>query len=107
MKVAIPINHQGISQQFEECACLQVFEITNMSVSSMHWVDLAEGSDGIEWIVQNHIDDVIAVRMLRVNMEKLIESKVNVYIGMPCRPPVDLVEDFLEGCLVSDGRAVK
>lgn len=102
-KVALPITNNHLSQYFEQCSGFIIFTIKDKSLKK----DLVSPhiQPGIlpHWLAEQGVTDIITMGIENNSASKLNKFKINVFAGVELSGPEQLVEQFLNGSLVTNG----
>ena len=104
-KVALPVNGNTLSPHFGQSECFRIFEIRNRKVA--HIEDLK--APGLErgglpyWLTDLNITDVITCGIGYKAIELFNQNKINVFVGVETKDAIEVVNDFLNGTMVTNG----
>jgi predicted Fe-Mo cluster-binding NifX family protein len=104
-KVAMPVNGNLLCDYFCKSRTYKIFTIDDNSVSDVETVKTPE-RDSIkiaEWLLEKNITDVISRRMEHRVSDFFHENKVHVFVGVELKTPAEVIEDFLNKSLVTNG----
>ena len=106
-KVALPIINNQLSQHFEQCSGFIIFTFKDKSLKK----DLVSPhiQQGIfpHWLAEQGVTDIITKEIENNSASKLNKFKINVFAGVELFGPQQLVEQFLNGTLETNGALVE
>jgi hypothetical protein len=97
-----------LSEYFGECNHYEIFEI-DKNISDKKTVQIPAGFTIFDlpgWLEKQGITDVIAYKVNREIISLFASKKVNLFVGIPLNTPQKLIEDYLNGTLVSDKKII-
>ena len=108
-RVLIPINNDKLSKDFKRCSHFLVYEIFNEHISEKkyHPSDVLYQKKFLSWIITNGVSDVIAYNIDYKTIELLLNTKVDLFIGIGIDKPNKLIENYLNGKLISNTNLIK
>jgi predicted Fe-Mo cluster-binding NifX family protein len=107
-RIAIPMANDQLSENFGECNYYTIFEFDN-NIKSTKTTYLPAGIDSIElpsWLKGEGITDVITYKINRKIITLFAAEKINLFLGIPISSPEKIIDDYLQGKLVSDKRII-
>ena len=107
-RVAIPIVNNKLSENFGECNYYTIFEIGN-KINSAKTSLLPNGisaADLPRWLKSEGVTDVITFRINRQIVNLFVAEKINLFLGIPIDSPENIIDDYLQGKLISDKRII-
>lgn len=107
-RVAIPIINNQLSENFGECNYYTVFEI-DKKIESSKTALLPDGIDILDlpvWLKGEGITDAIAYKVGRQIANLFVAEKINLFLGIAIDTPERIIDDYLQGKLVSDKRII-
>ncbi len=102
MKIAIPINENGILEDhFGHCKYFAVLEINNNEIVSEEIIEAPPHQPGLlpEWLSELGATDILSAGMGNRAIQLLNNKKVNVYVGAPKLKARDLVSGYLDNSI--------
>lgn len=108
-RVAIPILNNQLSENFGECNYYTVFDV-DKKIKSTKTTLLPAGIDAHDlprWLKGEGISDVITYKINRSIVNLFVAEKINLFLGIPISSPEKIIDDYLQGKLVSDKRIVE
>ena len=108
-RLAIPVINGELSEYFGKCSHYQVFDISGNQVKE-NVLEIPELNDIMkmpEWAKENGITDIISYKLDKKILMLFTRYKINLFIGISKRRPEELLEEFIEGTLVSDQSIIK
>lgn len=103
-KIAVPVKDNLLSDVFDDCSSYVIYSINNKSnVGNKQIVSpLQSVSELLEGINKSGITDIIVHRMDKLLIKYFSETKINLFIGVPIEKPEVLINEYLNGTLLSD-----
>lgn len=108
-RVAIPVFNDKLSENFGQCSSYQVYDINDGNIDS-HSVKVPSGKSILslpKWVARQGITDLIVHKIDRKIITLFAGNKVNLFVGVPVKSPVILIEDYLNGHLRSDEKIIE
>lgn len=105
--IAIPIDNH-LSGNFGECNYYTVFEV-DKDVKSTKTMLLPAGieiSTIPAWLKGEGITDIITYKTDRNIINLFAAEKINLFLGIPIATPEKIIDDYLQGKLVSDKKII-
>ena len=103
-KVAIPLQNDVLAEIFREHKACRVYEIEGdriLGIQLLH-VRFNHMEDILDWFSKNSITDLIVHKIFKKDIDKFINSKVNLFLGVKQTNADTLIHDFLDRSLISD-----
>ncbi len=107
-RVAIPIVNNKLSENFGECNYYTIFEV-DKKINSTKTTLLPDGIDVADlpqWLKGEGITDVITYKINRQIVNLFVAEKINLFLGIPIDSPENIINDYLQGKLVSDKKII-
>jgi predicted Fe-Mo cluster-binding NifX family protein len=107
-RVAIPIVNEQLSENFGECNYYTIFEV-DKKIESTKSTYLPAGISALElpsWLKGEGVTDVITFKINRRIINLFAAEKINLFLGIPIATPENIIDDYLQGKLVSDKRII-
>ncbi|WP_346858342.1 hypothetical protein [uncultured Draconibacterium sp.] len=103
-RVAIPIAENKLSEYFGGCSYYEIFEIKDGKVKNKitEMPTVSDVSELPDWLKQKNITDVIAYKVNKNIISLFASKKVNLFVGVPQNTSDVLIDEYLQGKLVSD-----
>ena len=108
-RVAIPISNNKLSENFGECNYYTIFEI-DKKINSTKTSLLPNGIEtaGLPgWLKSEGVTDVITYRINRQIVNLFVTEKINLFLGIPINSPENIIDDYLQGKLISDKKIIE
>jgi predicted Fe-Mo cluster-binding NifX family protein len=101
-KIAVPVSDNLLCAHFGHCNEFHIYDIENGEVVKEISVTPPPHEPGIlpGWLSEQQVTDVIAGGMGHRAIDLFNRQNINVFVGAPVKPPVELVENHLNGSLV-------
>lgn len=107
-RVAIPIVNNKLSENFGECNYYTIFEI-DRKINSAKTSLLPNGINSFDlprWLKGEGVTDVVTYKINRQVVNLFVAEKINLFLGIPIDSPEKIIDDYLQGKLVSDKRII-
>ena len=107
-RVAIPIVNNKLSENFGECNYYTIFEI-DKKIKSSKTTLLPDGIKLQElpvWLKNEGVTDVITYKVNRLIMNLFVAEKINLFLGIAIDTTEKIIDDYMQGKLVSDGKII-
>jgi predicted Fe-Mo cluster-binding NifX family protein len=107
-RVAIPIINNQLSENFGECNYYTIFDVDKKIESTKNAL-LPEGIDVLQlphWLKGEGITDIITYKVNRRIVNLFVAEKINLFLGITIDIPEKIIDDYLQGKLVSDKRII-
>jgi predicted Fe-Mo cluster-binding NifX family protein len=107
-RIAIPIVNEKLSENFGECNYYAIFEVDKKVLSTKTTCLPTDVSFFIisAWLKSEGITDVITFKINRQLINLLVAEKINLFLGIPIGTPDKIIDDYLQGKLVSDKKII-
>lgn len=106
-KIALPVSGTKINPHFGHCNSFIFFKVKNHKVVAEEWAKapMPIHKPGLVpgWLAENKVTDVIVGGIGQSAIQILSQYKINVFVGVPIKNPEELVRDYLEGILETNG----
>ncbi len=107
-RIAIPIVNNKLSENFGECNYYTIFEV-GKRVKSTKTALLPAGIDMLAlplWLKGEGITDVITYKINREIINLFVAEKINLFLGIAIDTPEKIIDDYMQGKLVSDRKII-
>lgn len=107
-RIAIPIESNKLSQYLGKCKHFEIVEIDENSIKR-NLVKVPYFNIKTEltvWLAGLGVTDVIMYKTDYLMLKILQTYKVNLFIGIRTNVPDDLINDYQDGKLCSDGKII-
>lgn len=107
-RVAIPVTYGNLSEYFGRCCHYEIFEIDGGQIksSSIEIPSEKEITKLLPWIADRRISDVIAFKVDKRMVGMFCNYKINLYLGIQTESPHEIIQDYINGSLKSDGKII-
>lgn len=104
MHIALPVKEGYLNDSFEDSISFQIFHVLkNKWTEEIKVMNHAMTLKKFEkWCVENKITDVIVFHIGNEFIRMLNKNKINVYPGVQIKPPLHLVNELIEGSLITN-----
>lgn len=104
-KLAIPVIGKTLSPHFGQCEHFKFFEVKNHKVIHEEIIKAPEHKPGLlpNWLIGKKVTDVITGGIGHKAIEIFNQNKINVFVGVEVKDSNELVNDYLEGTLETNG----
>jgi len=108
-RIAIPISNGKLSEFFGQCDYYKIYDIDLKKIEKEQEI-LFPAKEKMEnmpdWIADKGISDLVSYKIDNKIIKMFINNKINLYIGIPIKTPVEIVNDYINGNLKSDGKVI-
>jgi predicted Fe-Mo cluster-binding NifX family protein len=107
-RIAIPIVNNKLSENFGECNYYTVFEVGN-KINSTKTTLLPDGINSADlprWLKGEGVTDVVTYKINRQIVNLFVAEKINLFLGIPIDTPEKIIDDYLQGKLISDKKII-
>lgn len=104
-KIAIPVVQNSLSPHFGICNEFKIYSIENRHIIKEDLIDAPPHQPGlfpkllIDWGVSDVITGGIGLKAIEI----FNKHKINVFVGVKSKDTRDLVQDYLDGVLETNG----
>ncbi len=108
-RVAIPIENKLLSENFGECNFYSIFEV-DKKINSTRTTFLPDGINSVDiprWLKGEGVTDVVTHRINRQIVNLFVAEKINLFLGISIDSPENIIDDYLQGKLVSDKKIIE
>ncbi|MCD4664211.1 MAG: ATPase [Bacteroidales bacterium] len=104
-KIALPVAKNMLNQHFDHCQYFKIYNVENKMVINEELIKAPVHKSSLlpNWLANHNVTDVIAYGIRHKTIEILNQYKINVFVGVKMKNPNELVNDFLEGTLETNG----
>lgn len=103
-KIALPVKGNELSPHFGESPDFKFYYEENGAIIKEEIIAAPKLPESIpNWLVEMGVTDVIAFGIGLTAIEILSRNKVNVFVGVKVKGLNDLMKDFLNGTLETNG----
>lgn len=108
-KIAVPVKKGKLGYCFEQCRRFKIIEVKGHAMVNYSIIKapLFESKALSQWLLENRITDVIVSRIKHKFVKTCNLNKVNVFVGVQKKELNELVQDFIDGVLVTNGDMVE
>lgn len=107
MKIAIPVANDKLSLHFGHCENFFIFQVDNDLIISSEKLTPPPHEPGVlpKWLNELGVNLIIAGGMGQGAQVLFAKNNIDVVIGAPADAPKTLVENYLDGSLISGENA--
>ncbi len=104
-KIALPVAGNILSPHFDHCQYFKIYNVENQMVINEELIKAPVLKSSLlpNWLANHNVTDVIADGIRHKTIEILNQYKINVFVGVKMKDPNELVNDFLEGTIETNG----
>jgi Mrp family chromosome partitioning ATPase/predicted Fe-Mo cluster-binding NifX family protein len=103
MRFAVPTNNKKLCAHFGHCAEFAIIDVENNAIFAESYITPPPHEPGLlpGWLHERGVDQIIAGGMGQKAQQLFTERNVNVTTGAMGELPCDVVQDYLNGTLVT------
>jgi hypothetical protein len=107
-RIAIPIERSKLSEYLGKCKHFEIFEIGKDTIKqdSIKVPYFMIKTELPGWLASVGVTDVIMYKIDKLVLKRFQKHKINLFIGVHSKVPENLIRDYLEGKLWSDGEII-
>ena len=107
-RVAVPVVKGHLSEYFGQCNHYKIYEIDGENVKSKEIKTPPKGdiTKLPEWAASKRITDIIAYKIDKRIITLFTSFRINLFVGIPINFPRNLIEDYINGNLISDEKII-
>jgi predicted Fe-Mo cluster-binding NifX family protein len=100
-KIALPVIHNNLCPQFEQCPYFKIYYIDNCTIIKKELVPVSLDKPDLllNVLISKGITDIIVGRIERKAIQIFNQHKVHVFTGVEIEDPEILIQEFLNGTL--------
>jgi len=104
-KIALPVIDGKLSPHFGHCKNFIIYNIEDQSILEEIMVPSPPHQPGLlpNWLVKYHVTDLIVGGIGHKAIEIFNQHKINVFVGAQVKETKELVKDYLNGILETNG----
>lgn len=104
-KIAIPVTDKVLSSHFGHCEQFYVYDVENETVIKEILLTPPPHEPGLlpKWLGEQAVTDIIAGGIGQRAIDLFKQNNINVFVGAPQIPPIEIVEKHLAGSLTLRG----
>lgn len=101
VRIALPVINGVLSGHFGHCNEFFIYDVDNYNITNEIVIVSPPHEPGMlpAWLAKRGVTDIIAGGMGQRAICLFNQNKINVFIGVPIKPPKELVADYIEGTL--------
>lgn len=101
----MPIDGSLICEHFGHAHYFKFYNLENQRILNEELTKAPVHKPGLlpNWLVDKKITDVIVAGIGHHAIEIFNQNKINVFVGVPVKGAKDLVNDYIEGTLETNG----
>ncbi len=99
--IAIPTEHGTLCPHFGHCQEFAIISTVEGKITDISYKTPPSHVPGLypEWVAGQNVSIVIAGGMGQKAIDLFNAKKIDVYLGAPLKPPIEITEDFLRNKL--------
>jgi predicted Fe-Mo cluster-binding NifX family protein len=107
-RIVIPVENNKLSENFSKCAYYLVVEIykEHISKKEIDRTELQEKVDLTNWLLNTEVSDIISYKIDNEIIEPILNTKINLFLGIAIDTPQRLIENYLSGNLTSNTKLI-
>ena len=104
-EIALPVTGNMLNQYFDHCQYFKIYNAKNQMVINKELIKAPVLKSSLlpNWLANQNVTDVIANGIRHKTIEILNQYKINVFVGVKMKDPNEIVNNFLEGTLETNG----
>lgn len=104
-KIALPITEGKLSEHFGHCQDFAFYYIENQTIAKEEIFLAPPHQPGLlpNWLVEHNVTDLIVGGIGHKAIEIFNQHKINVFVGVQTKEPKELVHEYLNGVLETNG----
>ncbi len=104
-KIAFPVIKNALSPHFGNCTEFRIYYIENRTIVKEDLIPVPPHQPGSfpNWLIDRGVSDIITGGIGLQAIEIFNKHKINVFVGVNNKDTKELVQDYLDGVLETDG----
>lgn len=104
-KIAIPASGNMLSLHFGRCNYFKIYYVENQMILKEELIKAPVHKPGLlpKWLANMNVTDVVTGGIGHKAIEIFNQNKINVFVGVEVKQLKDLLNDFMNGTLETDG----
>ncbi|MCD4730369.1 MAG: ATPase [Bacteroidales bacterium] len=104
-KIALPVINNTLSPHFGNCTQFKVYYVENRAIVKEDLISAPPHQPGSfpNWLADKGVSDVITGGIGLKAIEIFNQHKINVFVGVKVKDTKELVQDYIDGILETDG----
>lgn len=104
-KIALPVKDNELSPHFGLCSHFKFYYEVNGEITKEELIPVPHKQPELipNWLIGKGVTDLIAFGIGIKPVEILNQNKINVFVGVKLKEPDELIKDFLNGTLETNG----
>lgn len=104
-KIALPVDGSNLCEHFGHAHYFKFYNLENQMILNEELEKAPVHKPGLlpKWLVDKNVTDVIVAGIGHNAIEVFNQNKINVFVGVQVKKPNDLVNDYMEGTLETNG----
>ena len=104
-KIALPVINNTLSPHFGNCTQFKIYYVENRAIVKEDLFPAPSHQPGSfpNWLVNKGISDIITGGIGLKAIEIFNKHKINVFVGVNIKGTKELVQDYIDGILETDG----
>ena len=100
-RIAIPVSNNRLCAHFGHSERFYLYDIKDGIIVKETQLVPPPHEPGLlpKWLHRHLVTDVIAGGLGQRAISQLNLHKINVFVGAPLKPPAELIDDHMHGCL--------
>jgi predicted Fe-Mo cluster-binding NifX family protein len=103
--IALPVEGNLLCEHFGHAQKFKLYNLHNQKILNEELIIAPVHQPGLlpRWLAQKNVTDVIVAGIGHKAIEVLNQNKINVFVGVQVKEPLELVYDYLNGTLETNG----
>jgi len=104
-KVALPVTDGKLSPHFGHCENFIIYNVEDQNILNKEMIPSPPHQPGLlpHWLANYHVTDLIVGGIGHKAIEIFNQHKINVFVGATVKDAKELVTDYLNGTLETNG----
>lgn len=107
-KIAVPVMDNKLSPHFDSCLLFQIFLVENQEIVKEYIIQpSSQPSESLTiYLAKEGITDLITSEIRHEEVDFFNQHKINVFVGVKMKSPRNLVKDYIDGTLETNGNLI-
>jgi predicted Fe-Mo cluster-binding NifX family protein len=103
--IALPVEDNMLCEHFGHAQKFKLYSLENQKILNEELIIAPVHQMGLlpRWLAKKNVTDVIVAGIGHKAIEVFNQNKINVFVGVQIKEPLELVNDYLNGTLETNG----